>query len=138
MRDSMAGGALVSTGIVTSWRLPVIPSITVTVCPLAGVVALFSPAAEDGSLAAAGAALGRAASAAFAPGAPVAGARGSADTITKGSPPSGSLANTNQPANTTRQNPSTPATAWVHRNGSWMRHLAFGSWPRGALSSSAV
>ena len=83
----------------TSCRLPVVPSMMVTVCPL------FSPSASAAGAAASGLLACGAASPALAAGA----ARVSALTIATGSPPYGSSTNRIQPASTATQSASTPA-----------------------------
>src|SRR4030088_3507433 len=122
-------------GTSTSCRLPLAPSMMVTVCmpaggPLAGSAGLGSGTGTT--------ALGSAVSALDATSSGFFAADGaSVDSTTIGSPPDGSSTTAAQTRKTATQKPRTPATTSGSRTGNFDR-LRFLPWPSGALRSSAT
>src|SRR4030088_2437289 len=122
-------------GTSTSCRLPLAPSMMVTVCmpaggPLAGSAGLGSGTGTT-ALGSAVFPLDATSSGFFA----VGGA--SVDSTTIGSPPDGSSTTAAQTRKTATQKPRTPATTSGSRTGNFDR-LRFLPWPSGALRSSAT
>ena len=143
--ERRADVARAGAGIATSCRLPVEPSMMVTVLvPVAGAVAgCASGDAADRHCLTPGRARHSCADLASAArhdrrrrrgclggGVPV-------ETTATGSPPSGSSTISAQPANGEQTTaPSAPAIAWGTRIGRAKRRFFFAFWPSGALSSS--
>jgi hypothetical protein len=121
-----------------SWRLPLVPSMMVTVRPGGVLGGAASPGGglsgrlERSSAWPAGRAL---ADSDFPPGLTAA---MSVRTTATGSPPNGSSTMTAHPSRTTTNRLSSPTIAWGTAIGKARRRFGFLSCPRGALRSSAT